>query len=47
MAAEKDSLIVTAFHPELTEDLRWHAHFLIKVMSKHLNRDIVNSKVSK
>lgn len=28
VAARQGNMIVTAFHPELTEDLRWHRYFL-------------------
>ncbi|KAG5181717.1 class I glutamine amidotransferase-like protein [Tribonema minus] len=28
VAAKKDNILVTAFHPELTADKRWHAYFL-------------------
>jgi len=31
VAAEQDNVIVTAFHPELTDDLRFHRYFLAKV----------------
>ena len=28
VAAREGNMIVTAFHPELTDDLRWHRYFL-------------------
>jgi len=28
----QDQLMATAFHPELTEDTRWHAYFLRKIL---------------
>jgi len=28
VAAQEGRLLVTAFHPELTSDLRFHRHFL-------------------
>lgn len=31
VAAQQDNMIVTAFHPELTDDLRFHEYFLNKV----------------
>lgn len=31
VAAEQGNMIVTAFHPELTDDLRFHKYFLRKV----------------
>jgi len=38
VAAEENNMLVTAFHPELTEDLRIHSYFLRKVtnlLQKH------------
>ena len=34
VAAEQGSILVTAFHPELTDDLRVHEYFLNKVLLK-------------
>jgi 5'-phosphate synthase pdxT subunit len=31
VAAEEDNVLVTAFHPELTDDLRVHRYFLNKI----------------
>ena len=31
VAAEQDNLLGTAFHPELTDDLRFHQYFLSKI----------------
>lgn len=31
VAASQDNLLVTAFHPELTEDSRFHRHFVDKI----------------
>lgn len=31
VAAERDGLLATSFHPELTGDTRWHEYFLNKV----------------
>lgn len=28
VAVQQDKLLATAFHPELTDDPRWHLHFL-------------------
>ncbi|GMF36551.1 unnamed protein product [Phytophthora fragariaefolia] len=28
IAARKDNILVTAFHPEITDDARWHQYFL-------------------
>ncbi|KAJ8525124.1 hypothetical protein ON010_g15991 [Phytophthora cinnamomi] len=28
IAARKDHILVTAFHPEITDDARWHQYFL-------------------
>ena len=30
----QDNLMATAFHPELTEDTRWHEYFLRKILEK-------------
>lgn len=30
----QENLMATAFHPELTEDTRWHAFFLKKILEK-------------
>ena len=30
-AARKDNLLCTAFHPEITDDLRWHSYFATMV----------------
>ena len=30
----QDNLMATAFHPELTEDTRWHAYFLRQILEK-------------
>lgn len=35
VAAESRTVLVTAFHPELTQDLRVHEYFLNKVSSAH------------
>jgi 5'-phosphate synthase pdxT subunit len=45
-AAKKRNLLCTAFHPELTEDLRWHQYFLQMVReangtSSKQNNDMV------
>jgi pyridoxal 5'-phosphate synthase pdxT subunit len=37
VAARQDNMLVTAFHPELTEDVRFHRYFL----------DVVNGKYKK
>jgi len=34
VAAEQSNMIVTAFHPELTDDLRFHRYFLAKVEAR-------------
>eukprot|EP00051_Salpingoeca_urceolata_P012173 m.151051 g.151051 ORF g.151051 m.151051 type:complete len:237 (-) comp17399_c0_seq2:35-745(-) len=33
-AQQADKILVTAFHPELTSDLRWHQHF-VDMVAKH------------
>jgi len=32
VAARQDTILVTAFHPELTDDVRWHRLFLEMVL---------------
>lgn len=39
VAAEWNNILVTAFHPELTDDLRIHRYFLDKVKACRLNAD--------
>lgn len=34
VAVQKDNILATAFHPELTEDLRWHQYFL-EIVQRH------------
>ncbi len=34
VAVERDNLLATAFHPELTDDLRFHRYFLEKVAGR-------------
>lgn len=34
VAAENENILVTAFHPELTQDLRVHKYFLDKIISR-------------
>ena len=36
VAAQEDNMLVTSFHPELTEDLRLHKYF-INIVSKSIN----------
>lgn len=35
-AVRKDNILCTAFHPELTNDLRWHSYFLTMVKDRML-----------
>jgi len=37
VAARQGSILVTAFHPELTADIRWHQLFLDMVSGQHRN----------
>jgi 5'-phosphate synthase pdxT subunit len=37
VAAEQGAILVTAFHPELTDDLRVHAYFLSKIKNVPVN----------
>ena len=32
VAVQQDNLMATAFHPELTEDLRWHSFFIREII---------------
>jgi len=32
VAVQQDNLMATAFHPELTEDLRWHCYFIREII---------------
>ncbi len=32
VAARKENILVTAFHPELTNDVRWHFYFLKEIV---------------
>lgn len=36
VAVQQDNILATAFHPELTEDLRWHRYFLSMVEKNKL-----------
>ena len=36
VAAQEGNILVTSFHPELTEDLRLHKYF-INIVSKSIN----------
>ena len=40
VAVRQGPLLATAFHPELTDDLRWHAYFVLHVMrhTSHVTR---------
>mmetsp|Transcript_20274 Transcript_20274/g.33171 ORF Transcript_20274/g.33171 Transcript_20274/m.33171 type:complete len:129 (+) Transcript_20274:562-948(+) len=37
VAAKQDNILVTSFHPELTEDTQWHDYFHSMVVA-HINR---------
>ena len=34
VAVQQDNLIATCFHPELTDDLRWHTYFVEQVIAQ-------------
>ena len=34
VGVSQDNLIGTAFHPELTEDTRWHEYFLRQIVER-------------
>lgn len=49
VAVRSDNLLATAFHPELTDDARWHALFVEMVRDraeKHLMAETMNRDVS-
>ena len=33
VAVEQNNIMATAFHPELTDDIRWHQYFLQKLVN--------------
>nr|CCA19100.1 glutamine amidotransferase subunit pdxT putative [Albugo laibachii Nc14] len=35
ISARKENILVTAFHPELTQDDRWHRYFIEKIVMAH------------
>ena len=37
VAAQQNNILVTSFHPELTEDTRWHQRF-IKIVMDHVHK---------
>ena len=43
VAARQDNLLVTAFHPELTNDLRFHSYFLEMVNARKHDNELVAS----
>lgn len=45
--ARQDNLLVTSFHPELTEDLRVHQYFLAMVVHATQNKHPLNHKQNK
>eukprot|EP00794_Sanderia_malayensis_P014416 gene14416-15923_t len=38
VAVQQDNIIATSFHPELTEDIRWHIYFLKLVIDKKFSK---------
>lgn len=34
VAVQQDNLIATCFHPELTDDARWHMYFVEQVITR-------------
>jgi 5'-phosphate synthase pdxT subunit len=38
VAAQQDHMLVTAFHPELTPDLRWHKYFVNEIVRKNVKK---------
>lgn len=43
VAARQGRLLVTAFHPELTDDPRWHEYFLTEVAASRSTRSLAGS----
>ena len=46
VAVERDNLLATAFHPELTDDLRFHRYFLEKVAGRGTGVGLVREPVA-
>jgi 5'-phosphate synthase pdxT subunit len=44
VAARQDNMLVTAFHPELTDDLRFHRYFLAMVEASRRDMPVVGSR---
>lgn len=40
VAVQQGNMIATAFHPELTEDFRWHVHFIEMIVKSKQNEII-------
>ena len=38
VAVQQDNLIATCFHPELTDDSRWHRYFVEQVIARRFSR---------
>lgn len=43
VAVQQDNIMATAFHPELTEDLRWHVYF-VRIVLAHRYPDCKEMK---
>ena len=39
-AVKRDNLLCTAFHPELTNDLRWHEYFVSEMVKTQLGSEV-------
>ena len=46
VAVQQSNVIATAFHPELTEDVRWHQYFLERVLRNKSDNEWWNSPFS-
>lgn len=38
VGVQQDHLIATTFHPELTNDLRWHNYFINQILEKRFSQ---------
>lgn len=38
VAVQQNNLIATTFHPELTDDMRWHAYFVDQIIEQRLSK---------
>ncbi|XP_052064590.1 pyridoxal 5'-phosphate synthase subunit PdxT-like [Mytilus californianus] len=41
VAVQQGNMLATAFHPELTDDVRWHAHFIEMICTAKRNSNVL------